>query len=131
MWTMLSPDWTKKLTSSVTINLRSWGFNSPQLREKAEQDQTADTSTVVNILGLRWHPVQDTLYLVPKEMVPRSSQPTFKRDVLASRTYDPLGLISPVTVKAKLSFKETGMGRATTHRTGNQVGRPSKRHPRS
>ena len=99
---------SRSIMNAANFNLRSWASNSPQLRERAGQDQTADTSTVVNILGLRWHPAQDTLYLAPKEMVPPSSQPTSKRDVLqlASKTYDPLGFISPVTVKAKLFIQE-------------------------
>ena len=41
-------------------------------------------------------------------MTPPSSQPTSKRDVLqlGSKTYDPLGFISPVTGKAKLLIQE-------------------------
>ena len=99
---------SRSIMNAANFNLRSWASNSPQLRERAGQDQTADTSTVVNILGLRWHPAQDTFYIAPKEMVPPSSQPTSKRDVLqlASKTYDPLGFISPVIVKAKLFIQE-------------------------
>ena len=99
---------SRSIMNAANFNLRSWASNSPQLRERTEQDQTADTSTVVNILGLRWHPVQDTLALAPKEMAPPSCHPTSKRDVLqlASKTYDPLGFISPVTVKAKLFIQE-------------------------
>jgi len=85
---------SKSIMNAANFNLRSWASNSPQLHEKEEQDQTADTSTVVSILGLQWHPVQDTLYLVPP-----SSQPM-------SRTYDRPGFISPVTVKAKLFVQE-------------------------
>ena len=66
---------------------------------------------MINIPGLRWHRVQDTLYLAPKQMASPPSQPTSKRDVLqlASKTYDPLGLISYLqsdTVKAKLLIQE-------------------------
>ena len=99
---------SRSIMNEANFNLRSWASNSPRLREGAEQDQTADPSTVVNILGLRWHPIQDTISLAPKELASPSSQPTSKRDVLqlASRTYDPLGFISPVTVKAKLLIQE-------------------------
>lgn len=70
---------------------------------KKAEDQTDDTSTVVNILSLRWHPVKDTLHLAPKEMALPSSQPTSKRDVLQLAS---LGFISLVTVKAKLLVQE-------------------------
>lgn len=95
---------SRSIMTAANFNLRSWASNSPLLREQTKKDQTADTNTVVNILGLRWDPSHDTLYLAPKEIAPRQSQPISKRDVLqlSSRTYDPLGLLSPVTVKAKL-----------------------------
>ena len=99
---------SRSIMNAANFNLHSWASNSSLLRENTEQDQTADTSTVVNILGLRWQPVQDTLYLASKEMAPPFTQPAFKCDVLqlASRTSDPLGFISPVTVKAKLLIQE-------------------------
>jgi len=94
--------------TAANFNLRSWASNSPLLRAQTEKDQTADTNTVVNILGLRWDPSHDTLYLAPNEIAPRQSQPISKRDVLqlSSRTYDPLGLLSPVTVKAQLLIQD-------------------------
>ena len=87
---------SRSIMNAANFNLRSWACNSPQLREKAEQDQTADTSPVVNILGLRWHPVQDTLSLTPQKPYQPSDQPITKRCVLqiSSKTYDPLGLSS-------------------------------------
>ena len=94
--------------TAANFNLRSWASHSPLLRAQTEKDQTADTNTVVNILGLRWDPSHDTLYLAPKEIAPRQSHPISKRDVqqLSSRTYDPLGLLSPVTVKAQLLIQD-------------------------
>ena len=71
---------SRSIMNAPNFSLLSWASNGRPLREKAEQDQRADTSTVVNILGLRWHPIQDTLYLARKEVVLPSSQPTSKRD---------------------------------------------------
>ena len=99
---------SRSIMTAANFNLRSWASNSPLLHAQTEKDQTADTNTVVNILGLRWDPSPDTLYLAPKEIAPRQSQPISKRDVLqlSSRTYDPLGLLSPVTVKAKFLIQD-------------------------
>ena len=99
---------SRSIMTAANFNLRSWASNSPLLRAQTEKDQIADTNTVVNILGLRWDPSHDTLYLAPKEIAPRQSQPISKRDVLqlSSRTYDPLGILSPVTVKAKLLIQD-------------------------
>ena len=99
---------SRSIMSAANFNLRSWASNSPLLCEQTKKDQTADTNTVVNILGLRWDPFHDTLYLAPKEIAPQSSRPVSKRDVLqlSSRIYDPLGHLSPVTVKAKLLIQE-------------------------
>ena len=98
---------SRSIMNEANFNLRSWTPNSSLLHEQTEKDQTADANTVVNILGLRWDPFHDTLCLAPKGTVSRSNQPVSKRDnlQLPSRTY-PLGILSPVTVKAKLLIQE-------------------------
>ena len=62
----------------------------------------------MKILGLRWDQLYDTLHLAPKEIILPPSQHVSKRDVLqvSSKTYDPLGYLSPVTAKAKLLIQE-------------------------
>ena len=67
-----------------------------------------DTNSVVNIIGLRWNPFEDTIYLTPKEPTSQFTYPISKRNVLqhSSKIYDPLGFITPVTVKAKLFLQE-------------------------
>ena len=98
----------RSIMKEANFNLRSWATNSPLLREQTEEDQTSDSNTVVNILGLRWGPLHDTLHLTPKETILPPSQHVSKCNVLqvSSKTYDPLGYLSPVTVKAKLLIQE-------------------------
>ena len=61
----------------------------------------------MNILGLRWDPSTDTLSMTSSK---NNSTPHLgtKRSVLqvSSKIYDPLGLLSPVTVKAKLLMQD-------------------------
>ena len=89
------------------FNLPSWASNSPSLQEIAVKDGTNDPKTIVNILGLKWNPSTDTLSFPPAQDY--TPPPTItKRHVLqiSSKIYDPLGLLSPVTVKAKLLMQE-------------------------
>ena len=94
--------------SQGPFNLCSWAFNSQSLHNQATRDQVVDTSSVVNILGLRWNPFEDTIYLTPKELTSQFTHPISKHDVLqnSSNIYDPLGFITPVTNKSKLFLQE-------------------------
>ena len=43
---------SRSIMNAANLNLRSWASNSPQLRERAEQDHTADTSTQSKITSI-------------------------------------------------------------------------------
>ena len=96
------------IKTASCFNVRSWILNNQLLRERAAKDNAADTSNVVNILGLKWNLLTDTLSLKTHEIYQPSSRPITKRIVLqiALRTYDPLVLLSPVTIKARLLMQE-------------------------
>ena len=98
----------RSIMNEAHFNLRSWSSNSPSLREQAVKDNTADANEIVNILGLKWNTSSDTLSLAPQKIFQPSDQPITKRCVLqiSSKTYDPLGLLSPVTIRAKLLIQE-------------------------
>ena len=93
------------IMNQAKFNLRSWSSNSQRLRARAERDQTSDSSTCVNLLGLRWNTLDDKLGFIPKRFPSLTSSPlTTTRDILrdSAQIYDPLGLLTPITVKAKL-----------------------------
>ena len=103
-------DYYKKarlIMNEAHFNLRSWFSNSSSLREQATKDGTTDTNEIVNILGLKWDPSTDTLTLSSNKDEP-TQQLVTKRNVLqvSSKVYDPLGLLSPVTIRAKLLIQE-------------------------
>ena len=98
----------RSIMKEAHFNLRACCSNSPLLREQAARDGIADTKEIVNILGLKWNTFSDTLSLTPQKPYQPSDQPITKRCVLqiSSRTYHPLGLMSPVTIRAKLLIQE-------------------------
>ena len=94
--------------SEANFNLRSWESNSRQLQITAQADHTLDLNTTVNLLGLQWNTCTDVLSFPQREIKPNDTTPVTKRSVLqgASRQYDPLGWLAPVTICAKLFIQE-------------------------
>ena len=94
----------RAIMQDAKFNLRSWASNSQLLAAKASKENTAADSTNVNILGMRWNTVTDTLSLTTRTSIPKHTFLVTKREVLreSSGIFDPLGLISPVTVKSKI-----------------------------
>ena len=93
----------RSVMSGAHLNLRSWASNSSQLMDQANRDKVADTNNPVNVLGLQWNTRSDTLSLASKSSIPSITSLITKREVLkeSSKVFDPLGLLSPVTIQAK------------------------------
>ena len=94
----------RSIMMDANFNLRAWASNCPQLNALAKQDKVANDNTTVNILGLQWNTITDTLSFTPKTIIPDNSALITKREVLqqSSKIFDPLGFLSPVTIQAKL-----------------------------
>ena len=90
------------------FNLRSWASSSHKLHKLASQDHVADSNHMVNVLGLQWDTQNDTMSLTSKFPIPVATTLVTKREVLreSSKVFDPLGLLSPVTIKARV-FMQT------------------------
>ena len=98
---------SRTVMSQANFNLRTWASNSTQLQNLAKRDGSAETSNTVKILGLQWNTSSDMLSLAPTNI--RNVPPFItKRDILqdSSRIFDPLGLITPVTIQAKIFLQE-------------------------
>ena len=93
----------RSIMKGAHFNLRSWGSNSHQLTEQASKDKVVDSSNPVNVLGLQWDTQTDKLSLMSKSPIPSITPLVTKREVLSesSKVFDPLGLLSPVTIRAK------------------------------
>ena len=98
----------RQIMSGTKFNLCSWASNHNKITSLAHQDNVADSRTTVNVLGLLWNTVSDTLTLNPKGPTSIQHSLTTKRDVLknVSKLFDPLGFVSPITMSAKMVLQE-------------------------
>lgn len=98
------------------FNLRKWNSNSLELLshlpeeilERKPQEFTTTTDSTKKTLGLWWDAEQDEF--VYKHLPPQNKPSTrlTKRIILSeiARLFDPLGLVSPVVVRAKIQLQE-------------------------
>ena len=72
----------------------------------ATHENALDTDEETKIIGMRWNAKSDTLTFANQECDPEdeSQLKATKREILrqSSAIYDPLGLLGPVTIRAKL-----------------------------
>ena len=97
----------RKKMSPVGFSLRSWSSNSPGVQRLAAKDQVLDTSPTKKVLGMIWNITSDTLRFSCKQATSTPPLST-KREVLqeTAKVFDPLGLLQPVTVAAKILIQE-------------------------
>jgi len=98
----------RSMLGEAKFNLRAWASNSKLLMQTAQQDETADKTNPVNVPGMLWATTGDCLSLSLKSLEHRTITMTTKREVLkdASKLFDPLGITSPVSVRAKLFMQK-------------------------
>ena len=96
----------RSILDKAKFNLRSWSSNSEKVRQSAQRDNVADENDTIKVLGLLWHTPSDTISLASKITVDQHS--ITKRTILqnSSAIFDPLGLITPVTIQAKTLLQE-------------------------
>jgi len=95
---------SKKIFNQASINLREWTSNDKLFNTNIpEEDRIKENR--ISILGLCWNNESDIL-LIP--IINKESNNITKRFVsqCAASTFDPLGFISPVILKAKLFLQK-------------------------
>lgn len=88
----------------ASFNLSKWASNESQIVKEQGNPSAVELekSDTTKVLGLLWNPQADHLcYRIQKPNVPDRLA---KRAILSciARLYDPLGIIAPVIVKAKI-----------------------------
>ena len=98
---------SRSVLSSAGFNLRSWSSNCTLLQDLTSEQQVAEQGNPVKVLGVYWNTKSDYLFLSPCTSIATSPTIT-KRDILrwSSGIFDPLRFISPVTISAKLFFRQ-------------------------
>ena len=99
---------SRSVLGSANFNLRSWASNSEQLNRMAQTHKVADTNHQVKVLGLWWDTKSDTICTPPNPDITMFTFTATKREILkwTSSIFDPLGLITPVTITAKLFLQQ-------------------------
>ncbi|XP_055523061.1 uncharacterized protein LOC129717231 [Wyeomyia smithii] len=103
-----------QLMNSAGFTLRKWNSNSAELLSTIPQILRDDRATLeldsstspIKTLGLIWQPASDNFLFVFPQWNP---DPTITKRVVLSdtaRIFDPLGLIGPVTVLAKIFLQD-------------------------
>jgi len=100
---------------AAAFNLTKWASNSKLVMDGIDPDKRAmsllvecDSHEPLKALGVSWNLNSDCFrFIAPNESV-SSHDPMTKRSLLslASRMFDPMGLISPFTVRARILFQE-------------------------
>ncbi|XP_055681872.1 uncharacterized protein LOC129789246 [Lutzomyia longipalpis] len=102
---------TQEVLSNAGFHLRKWVSNSEAFMRKLDPavcalspDEVFTEAKSVSVLGLQWFPGADKLTLD----IETPASVTTKRELLSecSKTYDPLGIIGPVTVMFKILFQK-------------------------
>ncbi|XP_062713002.1 uncharacterized protein LOC134290052 [Aedes albopictus] len=98
------------LTNSAGFILRKWSSNSAELlshvpaelRDERISFELDSSTSAVKTLGLIWEPAADIFRFAVPQL--ESDAPITKRTVLSesAKIFDPLGLIGPVVVQAKI-----------------------------
>ena len=103
-----------EVLQDATFQLHKWNSNVPELEDQDTAQVTDDqtyakqqlnvTKPGPKLLGMKWNKQQDTLSVV----VSKEEVQSTKRGVLGklARTYDPLGLIAPVTLEGKQIYRD-------------------------
>ena len=101
------------IATSACLSFRKWSSSSSKLldqipevlREKV-QPFSFDKDSDVKALGIQWNPSTDKFGFNPLQLDP--NQKLTKRKVLSqlAKVFDPLGLLAPVTLLAKLFMQE-------------------------
>lgn len=98
---------------SAGMNIRKWSSNEPDLLNNLPTEQRDIThydfkdSETRKTLGLRWNVTSDSFTF--KNKLTNDKILYTKRAMLSeiSQTFDPLGWLSPLTIRAKLLFQKT------------------------
>ena len=97
------------------FKLTKWASNSEFVCANIPEDEKAPTSTIdfnqcesLKALGICWDTKEDTLFFDVANKIIDSVDPETKRSLLsiASKLFDPMGLLSPFVIRAKVIFQD-------------------------
>jgi hypothetical protein len=104
---------SKQIMCSGGFNLRKWSSNSDNLIKcidvlEGGSEATSTEPKQVMVLGMAWDTADDTFLFNLEELIEYAkSLPVTKRSLLrwSSKIFDPLGFLSPFTIRLKILFQ--------------------------
>ncbi len=104
---------SKQIMCSGGFNLRKWSSNSENLIKcidvlEGGSEATSTEPKQVMVLGMAWDTAEDTFLFNLEELIEYAkSLPVTKRSLLrwSSKIFDPLGFLSPFTIRLKILFQ--------------------------
>ncbi|KAL4103845.1 hypothetical protein QTP88_019180 [Uroleucon formosanum] len=102
----------RTVLQSGGFNLRKWAANDSELLQNLNQENNDAMSVLelednmAKILGVLWHPSKDIFKYKVQDT--KTDKSTTKRNILAqiASLFDPLGLVGPIVIKAKILMQE-------------------------
>ena len=96
----------EKIWQEAGMEAQKWHSNSTQFTSRKQEDEPVEITNLEKCLGILWDHQKDILLLKAKQV--EQSGINTKRKALKqiASIFDPLGLISPITVKAKNLIQE-------------------------
>ena len=93
--------------ATANLPLRMWVSNNSALKKRIEEDfEGYNMPGNTTVLGLCWDVKEDNLQLKPTAFVDHNSLSKRKLLSLVSSVFDPLGLLTPVTIKGKMLIRK-------------------------
>lgn len=103
-----------EILKGAGMNIRKWSSNTVELTKGLNPEQLDNPlefkcSETKKTLGIRWNPSSDTFTFQNKFQEQNDDKSLTKRQLLSniSKVFDPLGWLSPITIRAKLLFQRT------------------------
>ncbi|XP_055374926.1 uncharacterized protein LOC129607776 [Condylostylus longicornis] len=105
----------KQMLSSAQFQLHKWASNDnriieeiPTTQREEEKTFNDEESTYIKTLGLSWQPSMDTFAFTTPCSQTEGSQKWTKRKIVseAATLFDPLGLLNPIIIKAKMIIQQ-------------------------
>ena len=85
--------------------LQQYATNSSSLQQKVDEEYQESTPDVVNLLGMQWNRVEDSISCKPIELNP-AADTTRKALSSLAENYDPMGYSFPLLNRARLFINE-------------------------
>ena len=103
----------KSMMRNAGFDLRKWASNSSELMNKIKMNEThnfipIDKNSTRKVLGITWDIKSDEIIFDFSDLVAEAFERIItKRSILSisSKLFDPLGLLSPITIQLKLLFQ--------------------------